>query len=111
MPATFTLKRGDTWAQTFAWKQGSETGDPVDLNGCTARMQVRDKTDALILDASAYLTVDGPAGTVALVVPASETGAFPVAKLAFDIELTFPGGAVQSTETMSLRVVEDVTLP
>ena len=37
MSATFNLKRGDTWAQTFAWKQGSATGDPVDLTDCTAR--------------------------------------------------------------------------
>ena len=111
MATTFTIKRGDTWSQTFAWKQGSETGDPVDLTGCTVRCQVRDRADALILDASAYLTVDGPAGTVALVVPASETEAFPAAKLAFDIELTFPDGTVQSTETMSLKVIEDVTLP
>jgi hypothetical protein len=36
---------------------------------------------------------------------------FPVAKLQFDIELTWPDGTVQSTETMTLRVLEDVTLP
>lgn len=111
MAATFTLKRGDTWAQAFAWKQGLETGLPVDLTDCTARLQLRDKTDALILDVSEYLTIDGPAGTVTLSVPASATEAFPVAKLQFDIELTWPNGTVQSTETMFLKVIEDVTLP
>ena len=111
MTTTFTIKRGDTWSQTFAWKQGSETGDPVDLTGCTARCQVRDRADALILDGSEFLTVSGVEGTVAILVPASETEAFHVAKLQFDIELTFPNGTVQSTETMILRVLEDVTLP
>lgn len=108
---TFTLKRGDTWSQTFSWRQGSETGDPVDLTDCTARMQLRDKTDALILDCTPYLTVDGLTGTVEIVVPADETEVFPVAKLSFDIEMTFPDGTVQSTETMALKVLEDVTLP
>lgn len=111
MPATFTLKRGDTWSQSFTWRQGSESGDPVDLTDCTARMQVRTRSDDLILDCTPYLTVDGPAGTVAVLVPASETKAFPVAKTQFDIELTFPDDTVQSTETMTLRVLEDVTLP
>lgn len=111
MPATFTLKRGDTWSQSFAWKQGSASGAPVDLTGCTARLQVRTRADALVLDATAYLTLDGTAGTVAVSVPASATELFPVAKLQFDIELTFPDGTVQSTETMALKILEDVTLP
>ena len=111
MPATFTLKRGDTWSQSFEWRQGSEAGDPVDLTGCAARCQIRDRADALILDVTDYLTIDGQAGTVSLVVPAYETENFPVVKLQFDIELIWPDGAVQSTETMILRVLEDVTLP
>ena len=109
MPATFTIKRGDTWSQSFEWRQGSETGDPVDLTGCTARCHVRDRADTLIADVTDYLTVDGPAGTVDLALVPTET--FPVAKLQFDIELTWPDGTVQSTETMTLRVIEDVTLP
>jgi hypothetical protein len=111
MTPTFTLKRGDTWNQSFTWRQGSETGDPVDLTGCTARMQVRDRSDVLILDCTPYLALDELAGTVSVLVPASETELFPVAKNQFDIELTFPDGTVQSTETMILRVIEDVTLP
>lgn len=111
MPTTFTLKRGDTWSQTFAWKQGSETGDPVDLTDCTARCQLRDRADTLILDCTSYLTVDGAAGTVSVLAPASAMENFPVGRLSFDIELTFPDGTVQSTETMTLKVIEDVTLP
>jgi hypothetical protein len=109
MPATFTIKRGDTWSQSFEWRQGSETGDPVDLTGCTARCHVRDRSDALIADVTDYLTVDGPAGSVDLALVPTEN--FPAAKLQFDIELTWPDGTVQSTETMVLRVLEDVTLP
>jgi hypothetical protein len=109
MAITFTIKRGDTWNQSFEWKQGSETGDPVDLTGCTARCHVRDRADTLIADVTDYLTVYGLAGSVDLTrVPTED---FPVAKLQFDIELTWPDGTVQSTETMTLRVLEDVTLP
>lgn len=108
---TFTLKRGDTWNQVFLWKQGSETGDPVDLTGCTARCQIRNRAGTLLLDCTPYLTVDGANGAVSVLVPASETAGLPIGKLFFDIELTFPDGTVQSTETVMLRVLEDVTLP
>lgn len=112
MIVTFTLKRGDSWTpRPFEWRQGSVSGDPVNLTGCQVRMQIRDRTGALVLDATDYLKVDGPAGAVAVSVPASETAFFPVEKLPFDIELTFPDGTVQSTKTMVLHVIRDETLP
>ena len=107
MAATFTIKRGDTWSQSFEWRQGSETGDPVDLTGAQAWLHLRDKRDTLIADVSEYLTVNGPAGTVSVDVPREVTRAFPVGKLYFDIELSIDE---PSTETMILNVVEDKTV-
>jgi len=106
----FNHKRGDTWRQVFYWKQGSESGPPVDLSGCTARLQLKDKSKLLILDATAYLTIDPINGSLQTDVPASETVLFPLESLYFDIELTFPDGSVQSTETMRLQIVEDITV-
>lgn len=107
MPATFTIKRGDTWSQAFAWKQGSEVGDPVDLTGATAYLHLRDRNDTLILDCSPYLLVNGPAGTVSVAVPREQTRLLPVGKFQFDIELSIDE---PSTETMTLRVLEDETV-
>jgi len=106
----FNHKRGDTWRQVFYWKQGSESGPPVDLSGCTARLHVKDKTKAIIVDATAHLTLDPINGGLSIDVPASVTELFPLEALNFDIELTFPDGSVQSTETMRLQIVEDITV-
>lgn len=104
------LKRGDTWVQTFSWKQGNETGIPVDLSGCTARLHIRDKQRRLLIDASPFLTIQGTEGVVTVEVPASLTRALPIGPCFFDIEITFADGTVRSTETMSLSVAEDITL-
>lgn len=108
---TFSLKRGDTWNQSFYWKQGSATGEPVSLLDSTARLQLRNKDDELVIDATPYLTVSGAEGGVLVSVPASETVSFPIGNLLFDIEITFVDGTVKSTETMQLKVIEDITLP
>lgn len=108
---TLSLKRGDTWNQSFYWKQGSTTGEPVNLIGCTARMQLRSKDDELVLDATPYLTVSGAEGGVLVSIPANKTALFPVDSLLFDIEITFVDGTVKSTDTMKIKIIEDVTLP
>lgn len=109
MITSFTLKRGDTWSQTFLFRQPS--GEPVDLTGATARLHLRDTRDALLVDATAYLTLDGPAGALALTVPAQVTQTFPIGKHVFDVELTYPDGTTKSTQTAQLNVIKDVTLP
>lgn len=105
--ATFTVKRGDTWRQTFTWRQGSETGDPVDLTGCTARLQVRDRTGDLILDATDDLTINGATGTISVDVLIPST-VLP-GKYIFDVEVTYTDGFVQSTETQTLKIEGDIT--
>lgn len=104
---TFTLKRGDPWNQSWEWRQGSETGDPVNLTGATAHLHLRDRANTLVMDCSLYLTVDGPAGKVSVSVPREQTRLLPVGKLQFDIELSIDE---PSTETMTLRVLEDETV-
>lgn len=107
MATTFTIKRGDPWNQSFEWRQGSETGDPVNLTGATASLHLRDRDDVLVLDVSPYLTVDGEAGTVSVALPKAESRLLPVKKLYFDIELSIDA---PSTETMILNVTEDKTV-
>jgi hypothetical protein len=107
MAVAFTIKRGDPWRQEFSWREESETGPVIDLTGVTAFLQLRDRSKALVLDCTPYLSVDGPTGTVTVAVPKEQTRSLPVGKLQFDIELSVDA---PSTETMTLKVVEDETV-
>jgi len=105
-----TLKRGDTWRTTFAF---SANGVPTDLSGASARLQVRDRrTKVGLCDATVdngYVTLSGASGVVTVTVPDDVTATFPVGVHAFDLEMTWADGSVQSTETQYLSVVEDQT--
>lgn len=105
--ATFTVKRGDTWVQAFDYKQESETGDPVNLTHCSARLQVRAQSGVLALDCTDALTIDAVAGRVSVrkLVPAT----IPIGQYVFDLEMTFSDGRVQSTVTQTLKILPDVT--
>lgn len=110
MSNNLTLKRGDTWRAVFTWTQGD---DPVDLTGCTARLMVRARrADELLLDLTSPdggLTLTPLTGVVTVLATAAQTATLPVGTHVFDLELTYPDGSVQSTETAFLTVLEDVT--
>lgn len=105
---TFEVKRGDGWQKTFFWREPI-SGEVIPLTGCTARMEIRAKNDALILDCSDYLTVDEAAGsvTVDVLIPDTVTpGTY-----YFDIQLESNGAKPKSTPTMCLIILKDITRP
>lgn len=77
--------------------RGSD-GEPVDLTGCTARMQVRRRAGAepVLLDLSSGdgITLGGIAGTVAIVIDADTTADLPDGRFAYDLEIESDGGEV-----------------
>jgi hypothetical protein len=106
--AVVSFKRGDTLQLRFDWNDAS--GNAIDLTDCTARFQVRDRNGALILSATSdvgNITFDIPNGYVDLFYIA--TSSIPVGNYYCDLELTFPTGAVRSTKTFDIKVLEDIT--
>jgi hypothetical protein len=95
------VKRGDTWTWTCTFTDPD--GEPVDLTGTTARLQVRGPRNALIADYSDLLVVGD--SNVSL----SVLHDMPIGLFEFDIELTFTDGTVASTETKTVEVWRDVT--
>lgn len=77
-------------------------GEPVDLTGKTAEMEVRPSpgSSSLILDASPYLTLGGTAGTILLEVPASVMAGIPAKTYAYDLDLVTSGGAEDEVVTI-----------
>lgn len=90
-----TVYKGSTFYKKFQWK----TGDPllpVDITGCSIRMQVRKTvTSSSILaefnQANQMLSIIDPIdGTFQLSIPASVSASFGFTSGVFDIEVAYP---------------------
>jgi len=90
-PARYTIaaRQGSTLRAHFTMETD---GEPVDLTGRTARMNVRPSagSQSLILDATPYFTLGGTEGTILLEVPASVMESVPGKTYVYDIELVTP---------------------
>jgi len=113
MSASFIqLKRGDTWSLVAALTD--DAGDPVDLTGATASMQLRTRSEAPSATISASVdsgevSIDAPAGEISIVFPPSATQEVAPTTYEADIEITYLDGTVASTETFFVTVLADVT--
>ena len=106
------LKRGDTLRGSFALKD-KVTGQPIDLTGCSFRMQVRTKQKQLLADLSSdagnIVCSDPPSGVVSVEIDKDVTATFPITTVFYDLETTFSDGYRISTETIHLKILPDET--
>jgi hypothetical protein len=82
-------------------------GTPLDLTGCTAKMQVRDAADTLIDElstANGRIALGGVAGTVDLWFPAGLTAAQQKDSGVYDLEITPPSGPTETWKLARGRV-------
>ena len=87
--------QGSTVNQVFTIKNSARKA--LDLTGYTARMQVRswDRTTSNTVSTitaeytteNGYMTVNGAAGTVTLLVPPSDMAEFPAGTYQYDVEI------------------------
>lgn len=92
-----TVDQGTDWAETFTLRSKA-TGEPIDLTGYAARMQVRRDYDASavmveLTTANGRIVLGGEDGTIALSLTASTTAGITRSGV-YDIELVSPGGLV-----------------
>lgn len=101
---TIPIKRGDTllWTCTY-----TIDGKPAPLPE-NVRAQLRDKLGALVAELGVERT-DPDNGQYTLGVAAGLTQAWPLVRLFGDIEYADADGRVQSTETFSVVVMQDIT--
>ena len=103
------FKRGDTWRLTFAWKNN---GTPIDLSGCTAKMQIRKKQSGILLAEITDedgITITGETGEVDVAFPSVVTADVEVGIHETNLQITFESGEVQSSDAIDIPVVEAVT--
>ena len=108
------IDQGATFSKLVTWRTGSTTGTPVDLTGCTARMQARAKiTDqSVLLDlttANGGIVLGGTSGTVEIKLTDGQTAAISWAGAVYDLEVVFSNGDVRRLLQGSISVSPEVT--
>ena len=108
-----TIEQGATFVLPFVWKDGN--GNPVDLTGYTARMQVRSEhssSDKLLdlSSPSSGIVIDEPNGKVTVTATAAQTAALSAPQLAvYDLKLTDGAGKVTRVVEGKARITPEVT--
>lgn len=111
MSNQISIKRGDTWQTTWAWRD--EAGDPLDLTDCTAALQLRRQLGSApaldLTSPSAQLAIDPATSDVSVAVDASTMATLAPGTYSCDMQMTFPDGRVISTATVAVSIETDVT--
>lgn len=108
-----TIYQGATWDYPIILKSGDPLL-PVDLTGCSARMQARVKyTSAdriLTLDTGATggIALGGSAGTIDLAMTATATAALLAGKAVYDLEIIHPDTTVTRLMMGKLTISQEV---
>lgn len=93
------IYKGSTYRKGFQWKVKS-TNLPMDLTGCSIKMQVRScKTDTtVLLEASTtngkIVLTDAANGKWQINLSPADTAALAFSKAVYDLDITFPSGDV-----------------
>lgn len=111
----FTIYQGATFRKRLTWT--APGGTPIDLTGCTARMQVRSEVESLdvlleLTTENGGITLGGAAGTVELYAGATATSAITWQSGVFDLEIVFPGASPDDVDRIaqgSISVSPEVT--
>ncbi len=114
-PGKYTLKiyKGATFDITMTWKTGDPPA-PVDLTGCSARLQIRASVDSTVAAAdlstsNGKIILGGTAGTIRLVLSAAETSALGLEAGVYDLEIISAGGLVTRLLQGRVKTYAEVT--
>lgn len=106
-----TFPQGATWTLSLTWND--DDGDPINLTGFSAAMQVRQTyrstTPVVSVLSGSGITLGGALGTIAIRVPATSTDDIKAGRYVYDFELTSGGGEVTRLIEGTLTVTPEVT--
>lgn len=107
------IDQGATFAKLVTWNAGTPPA-PVDLTGCTARMQARPKIESptVLLDlttANGGIVLGDALGTVEIKLTDEQTEAITWASAVYDLEIVFANGDVRRLLQGGITVSPEVT--
>lgn len=105
-----SIDQGATFRRALRWLKG---GNPVDLSGFSARMEIRDKAGGMLLHRldteGGGISLGGAEGTIVLHIPADVSAAWPWRTGVYDLELIEPTGDVIRLVQGSVQISPEVT--
>ena len=106
-----TIDQGSIWNVTIVYKDSN--GNPVNLTGYTAAMQLRqnynsESADLTLTTANGGLTITGATGTIQVSATATQTGNLSAGFYVYDLELT-SGSNISRLIQGQITVAEQVT--
>jgi hypothetical protein len=107
-----TIEQGATFQLSLLWEDSA--GDPVNVTGYSARMQVREKytstTTLLSLTSVAGdIVLGGAAGTIVVTASATATAAIDEKRGVYDLEMVSPSGTVTRLIRGCVTITPEVT--
>jgi len=106
----FLCPQGSTFNRRLTYKINDV---PVNLNGYTSRLQVRETHYAqdmiVALTSGSGITLGGSAGTIDLLISASATAAFNAGNFVYDLEIQSVNGTIDRLIEGSFIVTPEVT--
>lgn len=105
------LYRGDTYAWAFALWHDVDKTDPVDLSAATVAAQIRNKAGGdTIMDMSVEVEAVAPYNTITARIEAETWDTAPgLGSGAWDLQVTYANGDVQTVLAGKVKVTADVT--
>lgn len=108
----FTIDQGATFRRVLKWTTGD--GNPVDLTGFSARMEIRSKVGGELLHSlrtsTGEITLGGTEGTIQLHIPADVSASWTWRTAVYDLELITPDGDVIRLIQGGIQINPEVTI-
>lgn len=110
---TLEVEQGIPFRKTLTWKTGA-TPVPVDLTGCTARMQVRERIGSplallTLTTSNGGLELGGSTGAITIVITEAQTQLLTKKTALYSLRIRFLDGTVRRLVAGSIVLSLDVT--
>jgi hypothetical protein len=105
-----SIYRGDSWV--VSWTILGADNQPINLSGASARVQLRNSQNALLVEASTdngLITITPTQGRIDMNVPYTAMETVPVGTYQYDLEVTFSNGVRRTYVVDQLNVERDVS--
>lgn len=110
------IYQGSTFRKPFTWSlvdNETKTRTPVDLTGCSIRMQLREKSGGVVLvdfKAEGFISITNQQqGQWEIEIPAEASANFTFERGIFDIEVEFSNGEVVRVVEGAIVIKQEVT--
>lgn len=104
----FFFKRGDTLFLTFTYTD-SVTKLPISLVGSSAKLDIRNKNTKTVVVQTSTTTTGLTISSNVVTLNVTPSPVLPIGLYETDLEVTYPDGRKESTDTITIEIVEDIT--